>query len=146
MYQKILVAYDGSSFSGVALRQAASLAQLCKAELHLVGIVATAGIAAMAEGVGGIDIWGMEREALAVAIEKAAQEISGQSLKVKTSIREGIPAKEIATCAAELEADIVVVGHSGKGVLARWLEGSVGEGLLRDLPCNLLVATGSEAA
>jgi nucleotide-binding universal stress UspA family protein len=146
MYRRILVAYDGSSFSGVALQQAASLAQLCKAELHLVGIVATAGIAAMAEGVGGIDIWGMEREALVVAMENAAQEISGQSLKVRTSVREGIPAKEIAACAAEFQADLVVVGHSGKGVLARWLEGSVGAGLLRDLPCNLLIATGTQAA
>jgi nucleotide-binding universal stress UspA family protein len=142
MYQKILVAYDGSSFSGAALRQAAALAQLCKAELHLVGIVATAGLAGMGEGVSGIDIWGMERDALAGAMQSAAQDLSHQGLKASTSIREGIPAKEIAAFAAELGADLVVVGHSDKGVLARWLEGSVGAGLLRDLPGNLLIATG----
>jgi nucleotide-binding universal stress UspA family protein len=142
MYQKILAAYDGSTFSSVALRQAAGLALLCKGELHLVGIVATAGLAGMGEGIGGIDIWGMERVALEKAMEIAAQDLSRQGLKVNQSIREGIPAKEIAACAIELGADLVVVGHSDKGVLARWFEGSVGAGLLRDLPSNLLVATG----
>jgi nucleotide-binding universal stress UspA family protein len=84
----------------------------------------------------------MERDALAGAMQSAVQDLSRQGLKANTSIREGIPAKEIAACAAELGADLVVVGHSDKGVLARWLEGSVGAGLLRDLPGNLLVATG----
>jgi len=141
MYQKILVAYDGSSFSDVALHQGRDLAQLCKAELHLVGIVATTGYSAMAEGVGGIDIWGMERSALEVALDDAVRDLSAHGLKPTTSIREGIPSNEIAECAAELGADLVVIGHTDKGVLARWFEGSVGSGLLRDLPCNLLVAT-----
>jgi nucleotide-binding universal stress UspA family protein len=75
-------------------------------------------------------------------MQSAALELSRQGLKASTSIREGIPAREIAACAAELGADLVVVGHSDKGVLGRWLEGSVGAGLLKDLSCNLLVATG----
>jgi len=143
MYQKILVAYDGSSFSDVALRQGSDLARLCKAELHLVGIVAitTTDSLAMAEAAGGIDLWGMDRRALEVALNSAAQNLSSHALKATTSIREGNPANEIAACAAELKANLVVVGHSGKGVLARWFEGSVGARLLRDLPCNLLIAT-----
>lgn len=34
MYQKILLAYDGSSFSASALRQGAGLARLCQARPH----------------------------------------------------------------------------------------------------------------
>ncbi len=142
MYKKILVAYDGSSFSDVALRQGSSLARLCHAELHLVGIVATTAFSAMGEGIGGIDIWGMERKLLEAALEGAALDLSSQGLQAVTSIREGNPAIEIAACAARLGADLVVVGHSDKGLFARWFEGSVGAGLFRDLPCNLLVATG----
>jgi nucleotide-binding universal stress UspA family protein len=41
-----------------------------------------------------------------------------------------------------VDADLVIVGHSDKGILARWFEGSVGAGLVRDLPCNLLIASG----
>lgn len=142
MYRKIVVAYDGSSFSDVALRQGCDLARLCKAELHLVGIVATTPNMALAEGTAGIDIWGMERKQLEEALESAARDLSDQGLNAGTSIREGNPANEIAACATEQNADLVVVGHSDKGAIARWFEGSVGAGLLRDLPCNLLVATG----
>ena len=140
MYQKILVAYDGSSFSDVALHRGADLARLCKAELHLVGIVATTAYVVSTEVYGGIDFWGMERKELQEALEGAARKLSGQGLNAKTSIREGVPTTEIADCAAELKADVVIVGHSDKGVLARWFEGSVGSGLLRELPCDLLVA------
>ena len=142
MYKKILVAYDGSSFSDVALHQGADLARLCNAELHLVGIVATTAYVVTPEVYGGINFWGTERKVLAEALESAARDLSSHSLKTKTSVREGNPANEIAACAAEVKADLVVVGHSDKGVLARWFEGSVGAGLLRDLHCSLLIATG----
>ncbi|MEZ5737849.1 MAG: universal stress protein [Novosphingobium sp.] len=141
MYKNILVAYDGSSFSDVALRQGSDLASLCQAELHLVGIVATTAYVVSTEVYGGIDIWGMERNDLEAALESAARDLSGKGLKPSTRLREGNPAHEIAACAAELKADLVVVGHSDKGILARWFEGSVGSGLLRDLPCSLLIAT-----
>jgi len=142
MYRKILVAYDGSSFSEVALRQGAELARLCKAELHLLGIVVTTGYMALAEGIAGNDIWGMERKQIEAALETATRDLGGQGLNVVTSIREGDPTYEIIASAHELSADLAVLGHTDKGVFARWLEGSVGAGLLRDLPCSLLIATG----
>ena len=142
MYQKILVAYDGSAVSKVALHQAAGICRLCDAELHLLGIVATTGYMALAEGTGPIDLWGTERKQIAAALESAASDLGGQGLNVITSIREGDPANEIIASAYELKADLAVLGHSDKGVLARWLEGSVGAKLLRDLPCSLLIATG----
>jgi nucleotide-binding universal stress UspA family protein len=142
MYKRILVAYDGSSFSDVALHQGRDLAQLCGAELHLVGIVATAAYVVTPDVYGAVDLWQVERKAVEEALEKAAREISGQGPKPTTQVREGNPAHEIAGCAGELNADLVVVGHSDKGILARWFEGSVGAGLLRDMPCNLLIATG----
>lgn len=142
MYQKILVAYDGSEYSDVALRQAASLARLCGAELHLVGIVATLPYAAMDPAVGGVYFWGQERQTIEEAMEKALRTLSGEGLTPTTSIRDGHPATEISGCAIELNADLVVIGHSDKGVLERWFEGSVGAALLRDLPRNLLIVSG----
>jgi nucleotide-binding universal stress UspA family protein len=142
MYQKILVAYDGSSFSDVALRQAAELARLCKAELHMLGIVVTTGYMALAEGTAGIDIWGMERKQIEEALDAAARDLAGQGVNAVTSVREGDPASEIIAAAHAARADLVVLGHTDKGMFARWLEGSVGTGLLRDLPCSLLIAAG----
>ncbi|MBN2678607.1 universal stress protein [Acidithiobacillus montserratensis] len=46
MYRKIMVAYDGSASSELALQQGADLAALMQAELHLFGaIVSTGGMA-----------------------------------------------------------------------------------------------------
>ena len=142
MYKNILVAYDGSSFSNVALHQAADLARLCKAELHLLSIVLTTGYAALAEGMSGIDVWGLERNQIEAALEKAAGDVGGQGLKIVTGIREGDPANEIIAHAYAIKADLAVLGHTDKGVIARLFEGSVGAKLIRDLPCSLLIAMG----
>lgn len=142
VYKRILVAYDGSSFSDVALNQGRDLARLCNAELHLVGIVATTAYVVLPEVYGAVDLWSMEREALEQALAKAVVALASEGLEASTHLREGNPAHEIAACCADLDADLVIVGHSDKGILARWLEGSVGAGLVRDLPCNLLIATG----
>jgi len=142
MYQKILVAYDGSNHSDVALHQGRDLARLCKAELHLVGIIATTAYAVSPEVFGAVDLWSMERNELEQALEKAAVALSREGLEVSTHIREGNPAQEIGNYSADLDAELVIIGHSDKGILARWLEGSVGAGLVRDLPCDLLIVTG----
>jgi nucleotide-binding universal stress UspA family protein len=141
MYKKILVAYDGSSFSDAALHHGRDLARLCGAELHLVGIVATKAYVVSPEVFGAVDLWALERKVVEQTLEKAAVALSGGGLEPGTHIREGNPVEEIATCSADLDVDLVIIGHSDKGLLARWLEGSVGAGLVRDLPCNLLIVT-----
>jgi len=142
MYRKILLAYDGFAFSASALRQGAELARLAGAELHLLGIVVTTGVMALAEGSGGIDVWGRERQFVERALEEAAQDLASQGIKVFTCIREGEPSGEIAAHAHQIGANLVIIGHSDKGFLTRLFEGSIGAQLLSHLPCSLLVATG----
>ena len=142
MYRTILLAYDGSTFSAAVLRQGAELANLCKAELHLLSIVVTTGAMGMAESVGSSDVWGLEQEQLQRVAEAAVQDLHRQGLTVITCVRYGDPAVEIAAYAHEVGADLVVLGHTSKGMLTRWFQGSVGAKLLDHLPCSLLVATG----
>ncbi len=142
MYRKILLAYDGSTFSAAVLRQGAELAKLCKAELHLLSIVVTTGAMGMAESIGSSDVWGLEQQSLQPAVEAAVQELHQQGLNVITCVRYGDPAVEIAAYAHEVGADLVVLGHTSKGMLTRWFRGSVGTKLLDHLPCSLLIATG----
>ena len=143
MFHKILLAYDGSSFGAAALRQSADLAHLSKAELHLLGIVVTTGYMALAEGLnGGVDLWGMERTNLQKAMDAAVHDLGPRKPAVVPSIQEGDPATMIIAYAHEIKADLVVIGHSGQGIVSRWLIGSVGSRLLNELPCSLLVVTG----
>jgi nucleotide-binding universal stress UspA family protein len=143
MYRKILLAYDGSTFSAAVLRQGAELANLCKAELHLLSIVVTTGAMGMVESVGSIDVWAMEQEKLQRVVEAAVQDLHQQGLTVVSCVRYGDPAIEIAAYAHEIDADLVVLGHTSKGMLTRWFKGSVGAKLLDHLPCSLLIATGT---
>jgi nucleotide-binding universal stress UspA family protein len=144
MYRKILMAYDGSTFSTAVLKQGTELASLHKAELHLLSIAVTSGAMAIAEAFGPGDVWGMERQEQQRVVEAAAQEIRSQGLNVITCIRYGAPGDQIVAYAHEIDADLVVLGHTGKGMFTRWLQGSVGGELLDHLPCNLLVVTGKK--
>jgi len=141
VFTRILLAFDGSAPCATALRHSADLARLAGAELHLLGIVVTSGYMATAEGVGGVDVWGMERAKLQPALDAAIAEIAAQGITAIATVREGEPAAEINAYACTIKADLIVLGHTRKGMFARWLEGSVGTRLLAKLPCSLLIAT-----
>lgn len=97
----------------------------------------------LAEAYGAIDFWGMEEKYIEQALDNAAHELGGQGMNVVTCVRTGDPGIEIVAYAHEIKADLAVLGHTDKGILARLFEGSVGAELLRNLPCNLLIATGT---
>jgi nucleotide-binding universal stress UspA family protein len=141
MYQRILLTYDGSAFTNAALNQTAGLAGLCRAEIHLLSIVPTTGGMAIAEAYGPEDVWGLLEKDLDKNKTAAIHELRTRGLAVTAYVRSGDPAREIIACALEINADLVVIGHTGKGLLSRWLQGSVGVSLLDQLPCSLLIAT-----
>ena len=140
MFKKILVAYDGTDTSEVALRRAAELAGQGHAELHVLGVARLVITAAA-----GVEIsqslFDAEREMRESALRDAVAHLD-ERVSVHAAIREGNPPTQIAAHAREIGADLVVIGHSDKSLFARFFEGSTGAGLIRDLPCDLLVATG----
>jgi nucleotide-binding universal stress UspA family protein len=141
MFKKIVLAHDGSTFSALALKQAAELAHLHDAELHLIGIARLSSGVAIAESVGFIDVWGEDYAELEAILQRAETDLRNEGLSVASVIRSGEPAVEIAAYAHEIGANLIVLGHTGKGGLARWLQGSVGAKLLEQLPCSLLIST-----
>ena len=142
MYRTILLAYDGTNYSDVALRQGADLAKACGAQLHLLGVVQTTGSMAVAEGMGGQDIWGRERAHVERSLDAARTAAAEQGVSAIVTVSEGDPAGEIVRHAQSLKADLVVLGHKERGVLASWFGRSVGADLLGSLPCSVLIATG----
>jgi hypothetical protein len=69
-----------------------------------------------------------------------------ESLQIVTHVRLDAPAEEIAQLAADLEADLVVVGTHGRRGLSRMLMGSVAEGVVRLSPCTVLVVRPKDQA
>lgn len=142
MFQKIVVAYDGGEESVAALHQAADLARLYDAELSLIGVVESIPSTALTEPYPQHAFLTAKRGSMAQLLLTEAEGLAGRGLNVVTKILEGNPANEIAEYAKRISADLVVIGHADKGLLVRWLEGSTGAKLIRDLPCSLLIATG----
>lgn len=73
-------------------------------------------------------------EARAVA-ENAAQAAGGGTARTEA----GDPAKKIAEVAAEVGADLIVVGTGDRSWLSRVLSPSVSEALVHNAPCPVLV-------
>ena len=140
MYARILLAFDGTTYAAPALRQGAEMARLCSSELHLLAIVPTTGGFAIAQAAGSLDVWGLKREQLSAQLEEAAKAIAGQCVKLVSVIREGDPASEILAYAREIKAELVVVGHRDRSVMARWFGGSTSSRLIEELRCSLLIA------
>jgi universal stress protein A len=53
-------------------------------------------------------------------------------------LREGEAAKQIVLAAQELRADLLVIGTHGRGLLGRFLLGSVAESVIRHAPCPVI--------
>jgi nucleotide-binding universal stress UspA family protein len=140
MYDRILVAYNASNNSTVALREAVSIAKVNNAELTVLAIVPNAGSFTTVELTGPMDVQGAVHNRVQEAVEAVSRELLEDGINVKTNIRQGDPADEMIATAYRMKADLVVIGHSTKGMLARWLQGSIGAKLLTDLPCSLLIA------
>jgi nucleotide-binding universal stress UspA family protein len=136
MYERILVAYDGSGPARHAFDVAADLAQKYGSELH---VVAVARPPEFAEDV--------ETEA---AIESAREHFSGQfrdlegaaaraGVKPQFRIVTGHPAEQIVRTAEQHDIDLIVLGHRGHGVFERWLLGSVSRTVIAYAHCAVMV-------
>jgi nucleotide-binding universal stress UspA family protein len=66
--------------------------------------------------------------------------IASPPSRIITHVRWESTAEQIAQLAADLEADLVIVGTHGRRGLARMLLGSTAEGVVRLTPCPVLVA------
>ena len=146
MYQTIVVAYDGTDAGQTALRHAADLARLGHGELHVLGVVVTSGGLLLDPASVPFELVEAEREVLQTAMADAMRVMGGDTVRALTAIRDGDPAREIIDYARAVNADLVVIGHAHKGLIARWFEGSVGTQLLEAMPCSVLVAMAGAAA
>lgn len=82
------------------------------------------------------DRWQAEQERAADDLARTANVLSGP---VDQRIEVGEAGSVICDVAAQIGADVVVVGSHGRGFLSRVLLGSVSEYVVRHAPCPVLV-------
>jgi nucleotide-binding universal stress UspA family protein len=155
VYERILVALDGSELAERSLPHAEALAERFGAELTLVRAVVlspvrAAGAVVIAPAGPGplIDPTPhQEAERLDALdyLERLADQIRGRGFRIQTEVRAGAAAHVIAGLADELAVGLVVMTSHGRSGLERAILGSVTDEVLRHAPCPVLVVPARSA-
>jgi len=134
MFERILIATDGSESVSRAVRVALDLADRFDASIHVLTVIDANEIASSPESV---------REQLRDALSDQANDAldavaDTTDQAVETAVREGRPAAEISRYAREIDADVVATGTRGRHGENRLLLGSVAERVVRSCPVPVL--------
>lgn len=144
MYRTILLAYDGSLEGRLALREGARLAQVCAARVVLLAVVdPTDGFVPLAGGIAGVYIQPEipdRTDDFQSILDEGFARLTKMGVQAEARLERGEPIDRITEVAKQVSADLVVVGHQKRGMVARWLIGSVAASLTDSLECSLLVA------
>jgi nucleotide-binding universal stress UspA family protein len=139
MFKKILVPLDGSDLAGKILPQVEELAKVVKAQVTLLAVGSSdtcagagAAPAAIKEGAACPEL------PLARYLEEAAGKLRAQGVEVQWVYKQGNPAKEIVTYAADNGMDLIAIASHGGGEIA-WLLGSVAQKVIAHAPGSVLI-------
>lgn len=148
----IVVAVDYSESGKLAFERALELAtEKARAEVHVINVlpVYQSGVADATNGawVGSLPTIEEASQQLRSYVDATREAFrlahSGEDLaflaKMVAHQRVSVPSEEIAQLAADVEADLIVLGTHGRRGVPRLILGSVAEATLRLAPCPVLV-------
>jgi membrane fusion protein, multidrug efflux system len=138
VYQRILLAYDGSIEGRTALREGALLARRFGAQVFVLSVIWDAAGTKLGEGVGGGGVAQQQVEYERVLQEGMAR-LAALGFQATGKLVIGEPAREIGAYAEQVKANLVVVGHRRQSAIGRWWSGPSGAYLSDHIPCSLLV-------
>jgi membrane fusion protein, multidrug efflux system len=138
VYQRILLAYDGSIEGRTALREGALLARRYGAQVFVLSVIREVAGTKLGEGVGGGGI-AQQREDYERVLQEGMARLTALGFQASGKLVIGEPAREIAVYAEQVRADLVVVGHRRQSAVGRWWSGPSGAYLSDHIRCSLLV-------
>ena len=136
----ILIAYDGTEDGRAALLKSEHLVPLQGAELHLLAVVRMPTGLFLAEGYVPENVMTEERRRTQDLVDEGVRLLSERNYHATGHLAFGDPVKEICKVAEKLIADLIIIGHRRQTSFAsRWWKSSVGQSLLEQLPCSILI-------
>ena len=145
----MLVPIDGSPCSQDALERALGLAAVLKSHVticHVVDESKNASMLVYASGEIVQEWYEMLRHDAQELIGSAVARATGEGIAADLRVLSGDPSDAVAACAAQIKADLIVIGSHGRTGLPRLFLGSVAEGVLRKSPVPVLVIRGAQGA
>jgi nucleotide-binding universal stress UspA family protein len=141
MFNKILLAYNGSREGKSALLACAEIASFAHSETHLLAVAGMPSSMFLTEGFLPEELLEEEKKRAQEILNEGIAQLKQKGFTVKGHLAVGEPVEEICRLAAELKCDVIVVGHQQRASFAtRWWRGSVGKTLLDLAPCSIFVA------
>jgi nucleotide-binding universal stress UspA family protein len=151
MFKKILVAFDGSESSKLALDQAVQLTSKLKADLVILSVVpnvlmpvfpdegfAAAPVTAAQDMSDYQDKMKEVFKASLIEVEKDIQE-AYPDIKVTAVLKEGRPSATIVEAGDEYEVDLIVIGSRGLGGITGWILGSTSRRVVESCTKPILI-------
>jgi nucleotide-binding universal stress UspA family protein len=137
MFDKILLAYDGSDGSKLALEKAAELAKAAKTEVH---ILAVGRIPEYAETVSEVEEAKEQASSFYSKItDEAVRNLSQRGITATSHVEFGKPGDVILRIAEDLKADLVVLGTNPHSALRRRFLGATVDKVVDHAHCSVLV-------
>jgi len=139
---KILLAIDDSEFSKAATQAVIARIRPRGTQVRVLHVVEPPSLLVTREMHDDLAIdtaWKAELELkqAETLVANIAGTLRSKGLKVSTSVEQGDPKSKIVDAASKWHADLIVVGAHGRKGLARFLMGSVSEGVARHAPCSV---------
>jgi len=141
MFNKILLAYNGSREGKSALLACAEIASFAHSETHLLAVAGMPSSMFLTEGFLPEELLEEEKKRAQEILNEGIAQLKQKGFTVTGHLAVGEPVEEICRLATELKCDVIVVGHQQRASFAtRWWRGSVGKTLLDLAPCSIFVA------
>ena len=141
MYQRILLAYDGSKSGQQALLECRDVAQWSQATVSLIAVTPLyINMVGVEAGIYDNELAEQEKEKYTGILNDGIQQLLEAGFHASGEVLIGETVDEIARYAKKIDADLIVVGHRHlDGWAARWWRGSVSKSLIEHAPCSVLV-------
>ena len=138
IFDKILIATDGSDNSKAAVEKGLMIARQCESAVYVVYVIDMSTLsAAPLVTPAAVDVF----HQLEVEGKNTVERVKtmANDLNVKTFVISGRPAHKITEFAVENKVDLIVIGSHGTGGIERMLLGSVADKVIRTANQPVLV-------
>jgi nucleotide-binding universal stress UspA family protein len=141
VFQKILLAYNGSAEGRCALLACTEIAAFSNSEMHLLAVAIHPTNMYVADGMVLNIAFDDEKDRMRDILAEGVEEFRRRGFTAHGHLSMGEPVDEICRVATELQADLIVVGHGRPASFAsRWWKGSIGKTLIDHAPCSVYIA------
>lgn len=147
MYRRILVGYDVSSHSRLALEQAVELAQSTNGKLTVLSVAPEPSAWMLGGGAAmPIDLNQLREDTerfVRTQLDDAVDRLPGD-ISIQKIVKTGSPPRVILDELTRGDYDLVVVGSRGRGEISSLVLGSVSQHVLQESPVPVLVVHAEE--